>query len=514
MHTKGDGFRAWVTGLDDRTLRELLMIPGMLAHIPGIATALNGQPPRLRRREILAARTWLSRTSAGGLAAIVQHATDWTLFRLERCYGHPAEELSAPAAEHLREVLHEVDSVLAQITLYGLSDSPVADGGSVGDHWDDLWAAASTAGAPCRCERGEGACRPAAGTEDGSGAAGETTEPDATPAGRGESLTLEITDEQLFASRQVLSERSAELGGVLEETLRRVRAGQGVPGLLAVQLEEWRQVRSRIADRLAVNGREWSGEAGFAELDEIVQELRDAAAERAKELRGLNEDREGLLLLLERTASDAPHRIPLQQSLTALETRISELAAAGAPAVLPPDRALPAAIPEQARAIDPGEGPRPTTEPDADPTAERDHTPDVVPEPTVESTPVVLPTDPSDAGAGSDLDSDSQPGPGAVPDTVPTAARSPQADPATASAPVQPAEESVPAPEVKADPASEAAHVPEPVVTNRTSPLAAGAQAPLPERTDPEASGAPAAADALASIRRPRQSRPSCPGSR
>lgn len=64
MQTKGDGLRAWVTGLDDRTLRELLMIPGMLAHIPGIATALNRQPPRLRRREILAARTWLSRTGA------------------------------------------------------------------------------------------------------------------------------------------------------------------------------------------------------------------------------------------------------------------------------------------------------------------------------------------------------------------------------------------------------------------------------------------------------------------
>ncbi|MER5397324.1 hypothetical protein [Streptomyces sp. NPDC002599] len=499
MHTKGDGFRAWVTGLDDRTLRELLMIPGMLAHIPGIATALNGQPPRLRRREILAARTWLSRTSAGGLAVIVQHATDWTLFRLERCYGHPAKELSAPTAEHLREVLREVDPVLAQITLYGLSDSPVADGGSVGDHWDDLWAAASTAGAPCRCERGEGACRPAAGTEDGSGAAEETTEPDATPAGRGESLTLEITDEQLLASRQALSERSAELGGVLEETLRRVRAGQGVPGPLAVRLEEWRQVRSGIADRLAVNGREWSGEAGFAELDEIVQELRDAATERAEELRGLNEDRENLLALLERTASDAPHRIPLQQSLTALETRIGELAAAGTRAALPPDPALPAAIPEQARATDPGEGPRPTTEPTtepaADPTAERDHTPDAVPEPTVESTQIVLPTDPSDSDSDAEAHSDSRPEPGAVPDTVPAAARSPQTDPATASAPVRPAEESVPAPEVKADPVSGAANVPGPVVTNRTSPLAAGAQAPLPERTGPEASGAPVTAD-------------------
>ncbi|WP_328665327.1 hypothetical protein [Streptomyces sp. NBC_00328] len=499
MHTKGDGLRTWVTGLDDRTLRELLMIPGMLARIPGIATALNGQPPRLRRREILAARTWLSRTGAAGLAAIVQHATDWTLFRLERCYGHPAEELSAPATEHLREVLREVDSVLAQITLYGLSDSPVADGGSVGDHWDDLWAAASAAGAPCRCERGDGACRPAAGTEDGSDAAEETTEPDATPAGRGESLTLEITAEQLLASRQVLSERSAELGRVLEETLRQVRAGRGVPGLLAVQLEEWRQVRSRITDRLAVNGLEWAGEAGFAELDEIVQELRDAAAERAKELRGLNEDREDLLVLLERTASDAPHRIPLQQSLTALETRISELAAAGAHAALPPDRALLAAIPEQAGAIDPGEGPRPATEPTADPTAERDHTPDVVPEPTVESTPIVVPTEPSDTDSDSDADSqsqsDSQPEPEAVPDVVPAAARSPQADPATASAPVQPAEEPVPAPEVKADPAYEAANVPEPVATDRTGPLAAGAQAPLPDGTDAEASAAPAAAD-------------------
>ncbi|MEU9137925.1 hypothetical protein AB0D33_18520 [Streptomyces sp. NPDC048404] len=499
MHTKGDGLRAWVTGLDDRALRELLMIPGMLAHIPGIATALNGHPPRLRRREILAARTWLSRTGASGLAAIVHHATDWTLFRLERCYGHPAGQLSTPGTEHLREVLREVDSVLAQITLYGLSDRPVAGGGSVGDHWDDLWAAASTAGTPCRCERGEGACRPATAAEDGSDAAEGTTEPDAIPAGKGESLTLEITDEQLLASREVLSERSAELVRVLEETLRRVRAGRGVPDLLDGQLKEWRRVRSRIADRLAVDGREWSGEAGFAELDEIVQELRDAVAERARELRELNEDREGLRLLLDWTASDAPHRIPLQQSLTALETRISELAAAGAPAALPPDGALPAAIPEQARAVDPGEGSRPMTELDADPPAERNHTPDdtpdVAPEPSVESIPIVATTIPADAAPGADADADAQPQPGTVPDTVPVAVRSPQAEPVTASAPVPPAEGSVPAPEVKADPASEAADVPEPVVTTRTRPRAAGAQAPLPERADPEASGAPTATD-------------------
>ncbi|MFD0265771.1 hypothetical protein ACFVGY_04130, partial [Streptomyces sp. NPDC127106] len=508
MHTKGDGLRAWVNELDDRAVRELLMIPGMLAHIPGIATGMNGLMPRLRRREVLAARTWLRRTSAGRLAAIAHYAAGWTTYRLERCYGHPAEQLSAPTAEQLRHMLRELDPVLAQITLYGLSDSPVADGGSVADHWNDLWAAASTAGTPCRCEQGDGPCRrPAGEAEDGSEADEEAVGTDVIRGKEGDPLTVGITEEQLLASRQVLSERSAELGRVLEEALGQVRAGRAVPELLAARLEGWRQARSRIADGLAGNGREWPGEAGFAELDAIVQELRDTAAERAEELRRLDEDREGLRVLLDRTASDAPHRVPLQQSLTVLEARISELLAAGAahPAA-PPNGALPAAAPGRARAIDPGDASEPAVEPKPDPMAEQDHAPDVVPEPAGGATPAAVSTVPPGSGSDSDpdsdtnSDSDAQPVPGAVPDTEPAAARSPKAEPATASTPAPPAASatesvparSVPAREVEAAPTPEAEAVPEPVLTAGTGPRAAGAQGPPPKRTGPEAAGDPA----------------------
>ncbi|MCX4529154.1 hypothetical protein OG982_26260 [Streptomyces sp. NBC_01551] len=486
MHTKGDALRAWVTGLDDRALRELLMIPGMLAHIPGIA-AVNGLAPRLRRREVQAARTWLSRTSAGSLAAIAQYASGWTMYRLERCYGHPAEQLSAPAAQHLRQMLSEVDPVLAQITLYGLCDRPVADGGSVGDHWEDLWAAASAAGTPCRCGRGHGPCRPAGeaedGSEDGSDADGEAVESDVIQGEEGEPSIVGITEEQVVASRQVLRERSAELGRVLEEALGQVQAGRAVPGLLALRLEEWRQARSRIADSLAANGREWSGQAGFAELDAITQELRDTAAERAEELRRLDEDREGLRVLLDRTASDAPHRIPLQQSLTALEARIGELVAAGAHAAAPPDDALPAAAPERARSIDPGEGSEPATEPATEPTpdltAEQNHAPDVVPEPAVETATVAVSTVPSDSDSGSH--SEPEPEPEAVPDAEPAAARSSKAEPAAASTPAPPAPPA----------ASAAGSVPTREVETEGGSRAAGTQSPPSKRTYTEASGAP-----------------------
>ncbi|MFD0076148.1 hypothetical protein ACFVIY_27310 [Streptomyces sp. NPDC127166] len=260
--------------------------------------------------------------------------------------------------------------MLAQITLYGLSMSPGADSRLVEDHWGDLWAAASTAGSPCRCERDDGQCRPPGEAEDGCDVSEEAVDADAIREEEDNPLPVGITDEQLLVSRQVLSERSEELGRVLEETLDKVRAGRAVPELLTVQLEEWQQARSRIANQLADNGREWSGSAGFAELDEIVQELRETAAERAEELRRLGEDRDGLRVLLERTAPDAPHRIPLQESLTVLEARIGELVTAGSPrAAVPPDEPLPCAVPEQARAIDPGVGAEPLGEPEPVPTA-------------------------------------------------------------------------------------------------------------------------------------------------
>ncbi|MFJ9642178.1 hypothetical protein [Streptomyces sp. NPDC101206] len=436
MHTTGDGLRAWLTGLDDRALRELLTLPGMLTHIPGIAA--KGPAPRLRRREVLAARTWLSRTTAGSLTTIAQYAAGWTMFRLERCYGHrPVEQPSAPATEQLRQMLREVPPVLAQITLYGLAETPVADGGSVGDHWDDLWAAASTAGTPCMCERGDGPCSPADEAEDGADAGEASVGTGAVRGEEGDALTVGITEEQLLASRHALSERSTALGRVLEEALGQVRAGRAVPDQLSVQLEKWRQARSRIADGLAADGREWCGEAGFTQLDAIVQELRDTAAQRTEELRRLEADRRELRVLLERTASDAPHRLPLQQSLTVLEARISELVAAGA-RTAPPDGALP----EPVRAVDVGGEAEPTGAPNPGPTAEQDHLPDVVPEPAVEAAPATVSLVPSDSDSGS-ASREPEPEPGAEPEAVsgsgPVTPRSPKDEPATAPAPAPPA---------------------------------------------------------------------------
>ncbi|MFJ9742284.1 hypothetical protein [Streptomyces sp. NPDC101166] len=487
MHTKGEGLRTWVMGLDDRAVRELLMIPGILAHIPGIATTVkNGLTPRLRRREVMAARTWLSRAGAGSLTAMAHYASGWAMYRLERCYGHPAEELSRPAAEDLRQMLRDLSPVLAQITLYGISGSSVADGTSVGDHWDDLWGAATAAGSPCVCARGDGRCRLVGQGEDTSGADEGGVEADAVHGEEHKPLTMEISEDQLLVSRQELSERSAELCPLLEEVLAQVRAGRAVSELPAVRLEEWRQARSGIVDALAVDGREWTEEDGFAELDTIVQELRDASEERAEELRRLDEDREGLRVVLDRTASDAPHRIPLQQSLAALEARIGELLAAGARTPAPPGGAPPDAVPVPDRTIGSGAGPVPTVESG--------------PESAVEAEPADAPAEPSDSNPQIERETV----PDAVSDAMSAAAPSLEAEPATAPTPDSPAvsaaqpvaaQELAPAPETdnlhQAAPATETA--PHTKESQAPPPEPTGEAAPPPEPTGEAAPSAPTA---------------------
>ncbi|MGW1010267.1 hypothetical protein ACWD4X_09480 [Streptomyces termitum] len=366
--------------------------------------------------------------------------------------------------------------MLAQITLYGLSMSPGADSRLVEDHWDDLWAAASTAGSPCRCECDDGQCRPPGEAEDGRDVSEEAVDADAIREEEDNPLPVGITDEQLLVSRQVLSEQSEQLGRVLEEALDQVRAGRAVPELLTVQLEEWRQARSRIANQLAGNGRQWSGSAGFAELDEIVQELRETAAERAEELRRLGEDRDGLRVLLKRTAPDAPHRIPLQESLTVLEARIGELMTAGSRAPVPPDDPLPCAVPEQARAIDLGVGAEPAGEPEPVPTADENHAPDVVPESAAEAAASTVPS-------GPDAHSTAQPEPEAVPHTDSATSHSPKAEPATASAPPSPS-----APAAESAPAQEVANAPTPAAEVVPHPVLAAETAPQPGWTRVEAS--------------------------
>ncbi|MEU8543852.1 hypothetical protein AB0C52_28325 [Streptomyces sp. NPDC048717] len=549
MHTKAEGLRAWVTGLDDRALRELLMIPGVLAYIPGITThGRSASAPRLRRRETQAARVWLSRTSTVSLEAIARYSSGWAMVRLERCFGHPVDDLVQPSVDRLRRMLRRIDPVLAQITLFVLAGDPVAEGGTVGDHWDDLWEAASAAGTPCPSQRGDGPCHPAGRDEDGPGDGksdgeddGETdtdadanADADVVRGEKGTPLTVEISEDRLLASRQALSERSVELGRVLEETLGQVRAGRSVPELLATRLEEWRQARSTIVDLLALDDREWPGEAGFAELDAIVQEFREAAAERAEELRKLGEDREDLRVLLDRTSADAPHRIPLQQSLTALESRISELMEAGAPTAAPSDGPPPAAArektpapeetsaaaPERPPAVDPGQDSAPMTEPDLElePAAEPHRASATTPGPTAEATTTAESTEtPAPAAPSSP---EAEPAATPAPATEPSSARSPETGQATVPAPAAP-RESVPVREAEVQkaevqdtevreadgaPAPRAGAVTETDPTSEVRPQAAKAQAPEPEPTGTGADGAPM--DATSAHRSPADPHP------
>lgn len=296
-------------------------------------------------------------------------------------------------------------------------------------------------------------------------------------------MTVGITEEQLLASRHVLGEHSATLVLVLEEALGRIRAGQAAPDLLASRLEEWRQLRSRIGCELAADGREWGGEAGFAELDEIVLALRDAAA-RAEELRRLGDDREGVRVLLERIAPDAPHRIPLQQSLAVLEARIGELAAASAAAVVSSEDVAPDSA---ELAVDGDEGSEALGEPEPDLASAGNRTPDVGPGPAaVEVTPVAVLTGPSEV--------DPQPETEADPKPEPAAARPLAEEPAAASTPASRAAAmpSAHGQELDTDPVLEARALPEPGRPTSTRPLAPEVRELPALRSGIGASGTPA----------------------
>ncbi len=152
MAKAGGDLKAWLTGLDDVRLRELIQIPGPLPYRAGIPH--RGGLPRLGRRELLSARAWLSRAQTRDLKQIADAAADFSGHLLVSHGNLQADTLRDPDLGTLESVIISLPPMLARLALHSIlleGDTPrrtLAE-----QHWDRLLEAAERPGADWACSK-------------------------------------------------------------------------------------------------------------------------------------------------------------------------------------------------------------------------------------------------------------------------------------------------------------------------------------------------------------------------
>ncbi|GAA4634048.1 hypothetical protein GCM10023196_074040 [Actinoallomurus vinaceus] len=330
MGTSEAGLRAWLMGLDDHSLRALLLLPGPLPVLSGIGATRNGAALRIGRRELLSARVALSRAQSRELTLVAKAAVAHARYTLERRFGYSESDLAEPDLPALTAMLGRLEPVLARLTMYGIVIREAPASRLVLEHWDELLVAAAGPGEPCGSGQDDGASAGLPSSTRPPERAVETEEGDAVPE--------RTTGADLTAAAEALRARAASLAETLDHAAAQVRAGSRVPERLIDELSMWSTERARLSARLVEAGRSWPGEAGFAELHRLAEEIRaeeETETRRAEELAELRAQHEQLSGIIAATSPGAPHVRPLHASLLILEDRISALLGG----VTAPDRA-------------------------------------------------------------------------------------------------------------------------------------------------------------------------------
>ncbi|GAA4609118.1 hypothetical protein GCM10023195_36450 [Actinoallomurus liliacearum] len=356
MGTPEAGLRAWLIGLDDRSLRALLLLPGPLPTLSGIGAARNGAALRVGRRELRSAHVALNRAQSRELEMMAGAAVAYAAYTLQEHFGYSESEVAGPDLPTLTAMLERLEPVLARLTMYGIVIREAPASRLVREHWDELLEAAAGPGEPGG---------PGGSAQDEHDEQGETALhglPSSTPPERtaeteeDDAVPDETTGADLTAAAEALRARADSLAMTLDQAAARVRAGSRVPDELVDELSAWSSERTGLATRLAEAGRPWSDEEDFAELRRLIAEIRaeeDAKTRRAKELAGLRVQHEQLSGALATASPGAPHLGPLRESLSLLEDRISALLGGVTAAdVAPADERAPA--PEGPAADPPG----------------------------------------------------------------------------------------------------------------------------------------------------------------
>ncbi|MFD8749610.1 hypothetical protein ACFV0O_01285 [Kitasatospora sp. NPDC059577] len=146
--------RGWLAGLDDDQLGRLLQIPTNLPVAAGIRTQGRAPGSGWRRRELRAARTHLATLPLAGLRLITRQAGGYAAHLL--AHGHDCQEQDAlsPGPEQLRQMLTDLEPLLARAYLHALADLDPSVLGPHGEQLPELAACADAPGVPVRCSCG------------------------------------------------------------------------------------------------------------------------------------------------------------------------------------------------------------------------------------------------------------------------------------------------------------------------------------------------------------------------
>lgn len=327
MARAGGDLRAWLTGLDDARLRELILIPGPLpfwAKIP-----LRGPHPRVGRRELLSARAWLGRAHTRDLRQIADAAADFA----DQLWSQRAEERptepTEPDIDVLEAMAEALPPVLARLTLHSLlSENGTPRQALAEQHWDRLLDAADRAatgwGAEAEDDHHDHVSGDAIAQQDG--------DVDAVPWQRagdtGGSVTSDPAD--IAAAVDALRVRAAAFADALRLAADRVSGGFSLPDGVEEETVAWARQREAVAGLLPKTGRGWAAEDGFDELQAIVDALRkeqELKATRGRQLAMLDQQRLALLPLLSQAEQSAgsAYLDSLRATLRTLEAEIADL---------------------------------------------------------------------------------------------------------------------------------------------------------------------------------------------
>ncbi|MET8288376.1 ATP-binding protein [Streptomyces sp. NPDC005132] len=357
MAKTGGDLKAWLTGLDDVRLRELILIPGPLPYRARIPR--RGGRPRLGRRELLSVRAWLSRAQMRDLKQIADAAADFSGHLLVRHGNHNAGTLREPDLDTLESVIVSLPPVLARLVLHSMLMEDETPRRTLAEqHWDRLLEAAERPGVDW------------AGGEDGGAhiheaeeeAAEQAGEADADPRQRqddmGVGVALEDASDVVVAAGPAeallgLRSRAAELADALERAAERVTGGFDLPQGLFEQVAAWTVERSAVAGLIWEAGRNWSAEEGFSELEAVIEQLRDEEEQetaRAYQLAMLQEQRQALLPLVDKAeqGGGGTYFESLRETLRTLDEEI----AGRSPGTRTPSEELPPSASREATAGD------------------------------------------------------------------------------------------------------------------------------------------------------------------
>ncbi|MDP9683106.1 hypothetical protein [Streptomyces griseoviridis] len=330
MARSGGDLKAWLCGLDDDGLRELLRLPGPLPYLANVR--LPGRTIRYGKRELRTARAWLGRAKAHDVKLIAESAAKFSGDVLATREDLPAERFEGADPEVFETLFTSLPPVLATLTLHALAlEEGTLRQAMVEEHWTRFTEAAAKSVDHQDAQAEQGMSLREESEE--SGGADPLAEVGGAVDERGQemaSLPNQVTATVLEKALGRLRLQAEELTSLLRATAENVADGRAVPESVLARVAEWNNERA-FAARAAQNvGREWTEDSGWSQFQGVVDDLRaeeQRANESASRIATLQEQRKGLLAalrMIEKTGG-GPHVDPIRQALRALDEQITEL---------------------------------------------------------------------------------------------------------------------------------------------------------------------------------------------